>query len=350
LAGLIGRSSMHPELQSKPWYSAKPGSPTVIRLESRSRETAMPPSPKTKRKVAVRVEPAQRSRRHAIPRLHPLMACDTAFRIVARRYLGDLTANHKATCGGDPVALHQMRIALTRLRTAFLFFSPMIVDTEQTRIKSELKWLNSHLGVVRDLDVAIERLHAVDKRQPQAIPDHRSLTMKRSDGHRRLAQALRLARYRHLIKITSNWIENGPWSISKGKRTAKQRACSIAAYGADKLARWQQKLLKKSRKLPKMDPKKRHRLRLLNKKLCYSIEFFEDLSSDKRISRQRAALKYLRKAQKSLGQLNDDANSRSLAAALQREGVQAPLQFLGPKREKQLIRTAATAYRKLAAL
>jgi len=31
--------------------------------------------------------------------------------------------------------------------------------------------------------------------------------------------------------------------------------------------------------------------------------------------------------------LNDDANSRSLAAALQREGVEAPLRFLGPKRE-----------------
>jgi hypothetical protein len=48
--------------------------------------------------------------------------------------------------------------------------------------------------------------------------------------------------------------------------------------------------------------------------------------------------------------LNDDANNRSLAAALEREGVEAPLQFLGPKREKRLLRNAATAYRKLAKL
>lgn len=99
-----------------------------------------------------------------------------------------------------------------------------------------------------------------------------------------------------------------------------------------------------------MDTEKRHRLRLLNKKLTYSIEFFEDLFSDKRFSKQPAGLKHLRKAQRSLGQLNDDANARSLTAALQRDGVQASLQFLGPKREKRLLRTAAAAYKKLAAL
>jgi hypothetical protein len=48
--------------------------------------------------------------------------------------------------------------------------------------------------------------------------------------------------------------------------------------------------------------------------------------------------------------LNDDVNSQSLAAALQREGVEAPLQFLGAKREKRLLRSAAAAYRKLAKL
>ncbi len=98
-----------------------------------------------------------------------------------------------------------------------------------------------------------------------------------------------------------------------------------------------------------MDAKKRHRLRLLNKKMYYSIEFLEDLFPGKIFSGQRAALKHLRKAQKSLGQLNDGTNSQSLAAALQPDGGE-PLQFLGPKREKRLVRKAAAAYRKLAAL
>jgi CHAD domain-containing protein len=99
-----------------------------------------------------------------------------------------------------------------------------------------------------------------------------------------------------------------------------------------------------------MDTRKRHRLRLLNKKLSYSIEFFEDLFPDKRFSRQQTALKHLRKAQKSLGQLNDNAKGHSLATALPPDVVHAPVQFLSPKREKRLLRTAAAAYRKLAAL
>ena len=168
--------------------------------------------------------------------------------------------------------------------------------------------------------------------------------------HRHLARALRSARYQRLVKSTSDWIERGPWSISKGKQASRRRAASISAYSVRKLTRWQEKLIKKSRKLPKMDTEKRHRLRLLNKKLSYSIGSFEDLFLDSKFSRQKKALKHLRKAQKSLGQLNDDARGHSLAAALEGEGVRIPIQFLSHKREKRLMREAAAAYRKLAAL
>jgi CHAD domain-containing protein len=243
-----------------------------------------------------------------------------------------------------------MRIALTHLRTAILFFSPMVSDSTGTRIRADLKWLNAHLGVMRDIDVALERLKTINRRRPQAIPSYRAWTAKRADTHRHLARALRSARYRRLVKNTSDWIEHGLWSVRKGKEAAQKRASPVVAYSLRKLARWQQKLLKKSRKLAEMDKEKRHRLRLLNKKLCYSIESFEDLFPDKKFSRQQTALKHLRKAQRALGQLNDDARGHSLAADLEKDGVRAPLQFLSPKREKRLMRAAAAAYRKLAAL
>lgn len=309
----------------------------------------MPTSPKPAHKTAA-LAAAKLGRRASNPRLHPAMACDTAFRIIARRYLGNLTAQHEATCGGDPEALHQMRIALTHLRTAILFFSPMVTDSAQTRIRTELKWLNAHLGIMRDIDVAIDRLRAINKRRPQTIPSYQAWTKKRADAHRRLARALRSARYRNLIKSTADWIEHGPWSIRKGKEAARKRASPVAAYSLLKLTEWQQKLLKKSRKLAKLDTEKRHRLRLLNKKLTYSIESLEDLFPDKTFSRQQTALKHLRKAQRALGQLNDDVRGHALAAELEREGIRAPLQFLSHKREKKLLRTAAAAYRNLARL
>jgi len=262
--------------------------------------------------------------------------------MTARRCIEDLTVNQVATCRGDPAALHRMRIALTRLRTAISFFSPIVADAQRAQIRRELKWLNACLGAVRDLDVAIERL---GNRRNAVGGNTRLSALDREvrDGHTKLARALRSTRYRRLVNGTSAWVESGSWSTEQGKQVARARACPIATFITYKLARWQRKLLKKSRKLEEMGIRRRHQLRLRNKKLSYSLEFFKDLFPDKRYSRQRLALKYLRRAQKSLGQLNDDARARSLAAA---SGVKVSRQ----KREKQLIKAAAKAYRSLAAL
>ena len=275
------------------------------------------------------------------------MACDTAFRIVARRYVGALNANHAATCNGDPDALHRMRVALTHLRTAILFFSPMVHDEVRDEVRDELKWLNSELGAVRDLDVAVDRVKMLDKRQPQAAAALGSWNEKCNEGHRHLTRMLNSVRYRWLVDQTSGWIENGPWSMKKGKQAAQERASPLGAYSVAKLEEWEGDLLKKSRKLRKMGTRKRHRLRLFNKKLTYSINALEDLFTDRKFSKQTVARKYLSTAQKSLGQLNDGARGHELASELEKKGVQTPLKFLKPGQEKSLLKKASKAYRKL---
>jgi CHAD domain-containing protein len=312
----------------------------------------MPPSPKPAGKTAARARPVRTQQRAspAKPRLNAAMACDTAFRIVARRHLDALGANQEATCNGDPMALHQMRVALTHLRTAIVFFSPMVDDAVRNEIRDELKWLNGELGAVRDLDVAFERIEQHNRKRPEALSAIGAWNEKRAEGHRNLARALRSVRYQWLIEQASAWIENGPWSTKKGKQAAAERAMPIGVYIADKFVTWEQKLLKRSRKLRKMGAEKRHRLRLLNKKLTYSIDSFEDLFAVKDFSKHKAALKPLRKAQRSLGQLNDGARGEALATELQQSGVQTLLQFLRPKRKKRLLKKASKAYRELGKL
>jgi CHAD domain-containing protein len=275
------------------------------------------------------------------------MACDTAFRIIARRHLNAVVAQHEGTCSGDPDALHQIRIALTSLRTAIRFFSPMIDDAIRPQVWAELKWLNSQLGMVRDLDVAIERIVAASGDELALIAQLQAWQEKRAESHRLLARALQSARYRRLIEQTSSWIESGPWSTRRSKDAIRLRRLPLANHAAPQLMRWEKALLKKSRKLEKLGVKKRHRLRLLNKRLTYSIESLGDLFSDKSLAKQKALLKQLRKAQRSLGQLNDGARSRTLAKALNREGAGVHFHFLGRKGEKRLLHTAATAYKKL---
>jgi CHAD domain-containing protein len=275
------------------------------------------------------------------------MACDTAFRIVARRHLDALIASREATANGDPTALHQMRIALTHLRTAILFFSPMVEDAIRDEVRDELKWLNGELGAVRDLDVAVDRIKELTKKRTQVLPAVGAWDEKRNEGHRALSRVLHSVRYQWLIDQTSGWIENGPWSTKRDKPSETERAKPIGDYTDDKLLEWEKRLLKRSRKLRKMGTKKRHRLRLLNKKLTYSIDSFEDLFEDKKFAKQKAALKHLRKAQRSLGQLNDGTRGEALAEELMRGGVQTEIRFLKKKQEKRLLKKAAKAYRRL---
>ncbi|OKO92390.1 hypothetical protein AC629_00365 [Bradyrhizobium sp. NAS80.1] len=288
------------------------------------------------------------TRRNALPgRLSPGMACDTAFRIIARRHLDAVLAQHEGTCGGDPEALHQIRIALTHLRTAIRFFSPMADDALRPNVWAELKWLNSQLGMVRDLDVAIERVVAESGNELAVIAELQHWDEKRAESHRLLARALQSARYRRLVEQTSTWIESGPWSTRRSKEAVRLRRRPLADHATAQLTEWEKTLLRKARKLRKLDVERRHKLRILNKRLTYSIESLQDLFADKSLTKHKSILKQLRKAQKSLGQLNDDARGQALVASLSGAGPEAGMRFLNRKREKKLLRTASEAYRKL---
>jgi CHAD domain-containing protein len=311
--------------------------------------SVMPRSPPSGRKPATRARPAARRRSSAADsRLNPAMPCDIAFQVVARRHLSRLAETHAATCDGDEDALHQMRVALTHLRTCILFFSPMVEGPDHAHIKNELRWLNRQLGMVRDLDVAIGRIEATS--QAKDLPRFAAWRDKRTQSHLALAHILQSARYRRLIESTSKWIESGAWSRRTDETSERARIAPILVYALHKLSRWEKRLLKKSRKLYRLGPEKRHRLRLLNKKLNYAIGSCQDLFADKRFSKQETALKHLRKAQRYLGQLNDDAREQALARELRGEGATTPLPSPSPERESLLLEKTATAYAKLARL
>ncbi|MDA9437590.1 hypothetical protein XH98_00365 [Bradyrhizobium sp. CCBAU 51745] len=286
--------------------------------------------------------------RNTLPgRLNPGMACDTAFRIIARRHLAAVLAQHDSTCRGDPDALHEIRIALTHLRTAIRFFSPMVDDAVRPEVWAELKWLNSQLGMVRDLDVAIERITSEAGGELAVIAELQHWDEKRAESHRLLARALQSARYRRLVEQTSNWIESGPWSTRRSKVAIRLRRCPLAEHARAQLTEWERTLLRRAKRLHKLDVEKRHKLRILNKRLTYSIESLEDLFAGTSQTKQKSILKQLRKAQKSLGQLNDDARGQTLAASLNEAVPEAGIRFLDRKREKKLLQIASTAYRKL---
>src|SRR5438034_3305626 len=74
--------------------------------------------------------------------------------------------------GRDPEAVHQARVATRRLRSNLRTFGPLL-DVEWTEpLRSELAWLATGLGAVRDREVLLERLRERAKSLPAS--DQRS--------------------------------------------------------------------------------------------------------------------------------------------------------------------------------
>ncbi|MBR0897708.1 CHAD domain-containing protein [Bradyrhizobium tropiciagri] len=274
------------------------------------------------------------------------MRCETAFRLILSECLEDVATNHEAVSSGDPAALHQTRIALTRLKAAVAFYGPMVADTEWRRLKSELKWLSAHLGATRDLDVAIEN--------SEGLPEQRMLQTARTDALEALKEALQSDRYWQWFDGMWDWVGSGPWTARQDRRAAQRRAVPVAVFHARRLARWHGKLCTKSRGLQGMGKNKRHRVRLASKRLRYAIEFSEGGLPPDEYASWRDVLKQLRKGQQLLGELNDHEVRRKLVenadALVQRaeERTAKHQRVHARKRKSHLLRRAAAVYRKIA--
>ncbi len=105
--------------------------------------------------------------------------------------------------GKDPESLHQLRVAIRRLR-AFLRAARPLVDREWAEsLREELGWLGGHLGPARDLDVMLDRL----REEVEALGDDAGaaagliagLETDRADAYRDVAETLKGDRYLALL-------------------------------------------------------------------------------------------------------------------------------------------------------
>jgi triphosphatase len=215
-----------------------------------------------------------------------------AFQIVAIACLRHFRLNEIALLSGerDVDALHQARVALRRLRTAFDLFHPILAGKEYRHLRDELRWFAAQLGAARDLDVLI----AAAERPSQA------LKRRRDKAYEKVEAALRTPRCRSLLLRLASWIQGGVWRFRDGA------AAPLGPLGRHQLDRLWRKVERRGTRIGSLDPDSRHRLRLDAKKLRYSAEFLSGLSPGRPVRPRRdrfiAALKGL---QERLGEIND---------------------------------------------
>lgn len=126
-----------------------------------------------------------------------------------------------------PDSVHQMRVAMRRLRSALATFRPL-VDREVTEpLREELKWLSGVLGEARDREVIHERLRSRLDEQPVELllgPVQRRIDEDFStayrDAHERSVEAMRSDRYFSLMDRLDALVEDPPWTAAADQPAA----------------------------------------------------------------------------------------------------------------------------------
>ncbi|AWG27692.1 CHAD domain-containing protein [Burkholderia cenocepacia] len=218
---------------------------------------------------------------------------------------GDITAQWLGNeCGvldrDDPEFVHQMRVALRRLRTLMRFF-PRFADRQwKDTLGADLRWLAKLLGTVRDWDVfATESLPALIAADGGGSDWDGTLDAARAQSMAarvELRQALHSARY---ARLTLGWLE---WLSALALPAADGDDAPSLRRHATKRVRRLFGHLYGSPSLTSLDTAARHQVRIDAKRLRYALEFFASLASRRT---RTETVKTLARVQSVLGEAND---------------------------------------------
>jgi triphosphatase len=253
------------------------------------------------------------------PELSPGMSAGRAFTLVGRACLRHLVANVPAMMGRDGNALHQMRVALRRLRAAISLFSAVVGDDRAGAIKTELRWLAQEFGPARNLDTllveVIRPLRKQHANEPGLVSISNMFARKRLKSYRQAQEAVQSARFRALVLDTAEWIETGPWSTSEQALLRARRELPVEIYAARQLSQRRKKIRRRGTRINSLNPQQLHSLRIQVKKARYATEFFSDLFHGKKSAKRCKTIKTsLMQLQNSLGKINDIVTHKALFA------------------------------------
>lgn len=145
----------------------------------------------------------ERSGRSGAPAAEAPIADHLAF-LFGQRVRALLAADPGTRLGGDIEDLHQMRVAIRRLRALVRAARPLLEPKWTESLRSELRWLGGLLGPARDLDVQTAyfqeeaaSLNSRDRRPLERFIEH--LRRERDAAQQVLLEGLRSPRYMTLI-------------------------------------------------------------------------------------------------------------------------------------------------------
>ncbi|MDR3518237.1 MAG: CYTH and CHAD domain-containing protein [Azospirillaceae bacterium] len=248
----------------------------------------------------------------------PMTTLAEAFRHIVRNSISHLLANEPCVLSGlDPEGIHQMRVALRRLRSALVLFSDYIQSAEGLQLADEVRWLGGRLGAARDRDVLLTRYFdrfKNDRRPSPGIEQLRhAIEQIRQVAQGSAIEAMRAPRYTSLLLTIGGWIEDGRWYEGAAAGLMPSLDQPVIELAHRWLAKRHRKVRRIGRQIARMEPEDRHRLRIAVKKLRYATDFFRGLYP---AATTRAYLNAVETLQDVLGDINDATVSGHLVESL----------------------------------
>ncbi len=245
-------------------------------------------------------------------------------------HLAGVIAHYAPRADGQhgPEPVHQMRVALRRLRSAISLFRRAVHCPATDETTALLKQLGHVLGPARDWDVFTSGLgqHIGD-----AFPDDAAVQdllaaakRKRLAGYTALSRFLAGPVWRQLGVALAALATERPWETFQPENEieaanhAELQVSSLPDFAARALHRRHRAMVAPGPDLSALPVEALHEIRLAGKRLRYAAEFFAPLFPGRET---RRFLKKMAVLQERLGQINDGAVAAGLMSELGGRGV-----------------------------
>lgn len=228
-----------------------------------------------------------------------------AFHHIATSCIAQLEANEAGVQrSDDPEYIHQMRVALRRLRSAVRVFSPVIAPQSEKTMRESLRRLGSALGPARDWDVVVDEVLApvvqtfTDDNRVERL--HQHALAKRDEARAAARAALADAEYgRIMLELIASLQQTRAGS-------AGQDDGDLRGFAQRRLRKLKRRVGRAAEHAAGLEVSTLHALRIAVKRLRYALEFFAPLYPRAAVKRE---LRRLTRLQQELGLINDLANA-----------------------------------------
>ena len=230
--------------------------------------------------------------------IRPDMTVREALATTVESCLAHYHANSLVLQSRNAEGIHQMRVALRRLRALVSACAVALAPEARAFLAEELRWLQQQFGPARDWDVFIaETLEPMIHRLPND-PDlpvvRRAAETRREDGYRQARDAIGDPHHVRVLLRIGQWLATGDWVLADGE-------VKLEDFAAERLHERHRKVRKFGKALD-LPIAELHQLRIAAKKMRYVAEFFRPIYPKKASKPFFAALKDL---QDDLGSIND---------------------------------------------